>query len=59
MLSDAVIALFVGFGAAMWTYIKFSHRSTGGEFIKNLAPAAIVGFMAFVISFGLITAFLQ
>lgn len=50
MLGNTAIAFFAGLGAAIWVYRKFAKRATGGDFVKTIAPALIVGFVIFLVS---------
>jgi hypothetical protein len=50
MFGNITIAFFAGLGAAIWTYRKFAKRATGGDFVKTITPAVIVGFVAFLIT---------
>ena len=55
-MGDTGIAFFAGLGAALWVYLKFSRRSTAGEVVKNLAPAALAGFVVFIASLAVLSA---
>lgn len=46
-MSDLVISLMLGIGAAGWTYNKIGIR-TGGSTPKALSTAAIAGVLAFM-----------
>ena len=48
MFSNTMIAFFAGIGAAIWIYRKTARRG-GGDFKKEIAPAAIGGVLAFLI----------
>ena len=49
MLSDAGIAFFAGAGAGVWVYVKLARRQAGGEIIRTVIPALVVGFIVFLI----------
>ncbi len=53
MFGNVTIALFAGLGAAIFVYRKTSRRGTG-DFIKEIAPAAIAGVLAFLIMLSLL-----
>lgn len=57
MLGNGFIALAAGVGVAIWVYNKTSRRG-GGDFKKEIAPAAISGIMAFLIALTLLWTFL-
>lgn len=49
MLGTGFIAFAAGVGVAIWVYKKTSRRG-GGDFIKEIAPAAISGVLAFLVA---------
>jgi hypothetical protein len=49
MFGNATIAFFAGLGVAIWVYRKTARRG-GGDFKKEIAPAAIAGILAFLVS---------
>jgi hypothetical protein len=53
MASNTLIAFFAAIGAAMFIYSKTSRRSTG-DFKKQIAPAAIVGLLTFMIALSIL-----
>jgi hypothetical protein len=57
MLGNGFIAFAVGVGVAIWVYRKTARRG-GGDFKKEIAPAAISGIMAFLIALTLLWTFL-
>lgn len=59
MASNSFIAFFAGLGAAMWVYKKFSHRSTGGDFVKTITPALMAFVFVFIAAIILLSTFLS
>jgi hypothetical protein len=57
MFGNGFIALAAGVGAAIWVYRKTARRG-GGDFKKEIAPAAISGIMVFLVALTLLWAFL-
>jgi hypothetical protein len=53
MASNTLIAFFAAIGAAMFIYSKTSRRGTG-DFKKQIAPAAIVGLLTFMIALSIL-----
>jgi len=49
MFGNITIAFFAGLGAAIWVYRKFAARATGGDFVKTVTPAVMVGVVVFFI----------
>jgi hypothetical protein len=50
MMSNTIVAFFAGLGAAIWVYRKFASRASGGDFVKTVTPAAMAGFITFIIA---------
>jgi hypothetical protein len=48
MLGSGFIAAAAGLGVAIWVYRKTALRG-GGDFKKEIAPAAISGILAFLV----------
>ncbi len=49
MPGSIFVAIAAGVGVGFWVYKKTSNRG-GGDFIRSIAPAAIAGFLAFLIA---------
>lgn len=52
-MSTFIIALAAGVGVGIWVYNK-TYRRGGGDFVRSVSPAAIVGVMAFLIALTLL-----
>jgi hypothetical protein len=48
-MSNVLLSLLLGFGAAIWVYRTFARRATGGDFVKTLMPAVLSGILVFFV----------